>query len=75
MTVTGPDKYPAQESTQGRTTYNCNQWTQNGNAVGDLGDYGNYNRHDIADRTTEGDPQAIGTTSCDQLRKILCIAY
>ncbi|MBT7892886.1 MAG: hypothetical protein HN580_28010 [Deltaproteobacteria bacterium] len=58
----------------GAKTYNCDGWTRNGNVVNEL-DYANYNRHDIAARTTDGAPQAVNTTQCDQLKKILCIAF
>ncbi len=51
----------------------CDQWTRNGNVINVL-DFGSYNRHDSAARIPGGD-DAEQVTKCDQLRKILCIAY
>ncbi len=54
--------------------YNCNSWTSNGNSS-DATDFGMYYLHDVADRSFQGDPRAIQNNTCDNLRKILCIAH
>lgn len=63
-------------SYDGRTTYNCNQWTSNGDgaASGLPADHANINTHTEGNRTT-ADPRGIETRYCNQTRKILCIAY
>jgi hypothetical protein len=58
----------------GELTYNCDGWTRNGN-IQNVIDFGNYNRHDLANRTNAGDPQCVNTITCDQLKKILCVVY
>jgi hypothetical protein len=63
-------------SNKGRTTYNCNQWTSNGDgaASGLAVDHANINTHTVGNRTIN-DPRGIETRYCNQTRKILCIAF
>ena len=63
-------------SNKGRTTYNCNQWSSNGDgaASGLAVDHANINTHTVGNRTIN-DPRGIETRYCNQTRKILCIAF
>jgi hypothetical protein len=63
----------ASNSEPGELHLNCGGWTSTGNI--NPSDNADYNIYDVESRTIHGDPRSVMMSTCDQLKKILCIAY